>query len=78
MAVLVKMYNGCTGQTYNGCVGRTAGEEWQWVNSCFKVAGAALIIAGNYFYFELRAQAKAAAAAAADGGGDVTADSKKS
>ena len=42
---------------------RLAGEAWELVNSCFKIAGAVLIIAGNYAYFELRAQAKAAAAA---------------
>ena len=39
-----------------------SGEEWRLENSCFKIAGVFLIIAGNYAYFELRARAKAATA----------------
>ncbi len=37
------------------------GEEWEWVDAACKAAGGALIVAGNYFYFEARAAARAAA-----------------
>ena len=36
-----------------------------WSNAMYKLAGAVFIFAGNFAYFELRAQTRAAAAAAA-------------
>ena len=39
-----------------------SGEEWVWIDAAFKLVGAGFIFAGNFAYFELRAQARAAAA----------------
>ena len=41
------------------CLSPAPGEEWVWVDAVFKLAGAAFIIAGNYAYFQFRAQAQA-------------------
>ena len=38
-----------------------AGEEWNWIDAGYKVAGGVLIVVGNYFYFEFRAAARAKA-----------------
>jgi hypothetical protein len=38
-----------------------AGEPWDWADAGYKLAGAVLIVAGNYAYFEYRSAARSAA-----------------
>jgi hypothetical protein len=47
--------------THRALAAPLAGEPWDWTEAACKAAGGALIVGGNYAYFELRAASRAEA-----------------